>query len=104
MGKRLTEFLVHKPQDKTHRILTSSVETISTLFMTYRGLKKNLLPLFYIKTKILTRENIRLSSLFAAVDVSFLRAKRPSGSDPIRYPREVWERAGDRTFSVYISW
>ena len=77
MGKRLTEFLVHKPQDKTHRILTSSVETISTLFMTYRGLKKNLLPLFYIKTKILTRENIRLSSLFAAVDVSFLRAKRP---------------------------
>ena len=76
MGKRLTEVLVHKPQDKTHRILTSSVETIATLFMTYRGLK-NLLPLLYIKTKILTRENIRLFSLFAAVDVSFLRAKRP---------------------------
>ena len=49
-------------------------------------------------------ENIRFSTLFAAGDVSFLRAKRPSGSDPICYPREVWERAGDRTFSAYISW
>ena len=46
-------------------------------------------------------ENIRFSTLFVAGDVSFLRAKRPSGSDPIS-ARSLGESGRQNVLSVYL--
>ena len=48
-------------------------------------------------------ENIRFSTLFAAGDVSFLRAKRPSGSDPsVIRAKSGRERATERSQRISL--